>query len=602
MGERTLPPGEPAPRRPAPAAILFGIIGLLLLALPIWPGVEADRTQVTAVLAGRSIIQDRDLHHGAEDRRRHAEWASRLEEDDELPLPRIEPTEPTQPIETADVPRYELPSAYAVTLAPLVAVGGLRTAAAIQAAFFIAALFFAGWRLERRLGPHAWGLGVLVLAGTTLFTLVPRLWPETLAAAVVAVAFALSLRGGHGQEALGEIYAGGEKREGRALGRWLVIGLLVGLAIALSPPLVGFLVPLTLTVRARSLRGGSWCLLLGSLLVAAPAIAYDAGLVPAASGGAATNRAEISVDPSERRSGNEATEAIAADRGVVEALFDPIRWDWRLWVWNLAYLGAGRFVGIFFYAVAVLLLAMASTGAQSGRIWLGAALGVVVLLALRPFDVVGAPDLFGPRTLLPFLPVLWLAAERRPPGWAYAAVALWSAALLWPLWIAPGAAPVDEEEARLRYAPPYLSPWSPVTTTAPRLPRGPHVAVGELRVTLLTPGTERADGNGIRLSSGNRPFELLVGAPGAIETLRLETGGDTGVEIEIGAAELGRSIYRPDGGVAFELALEEALVRHPMPGSDRDWHFHRLRIGFPSASSSPTTVRIARGPLDRVAG
>jgi hypothetical protein len=264
----------------------------------------------------------------------------------------------------------------------------------------------------------------------------------------------------------------------------------------------------------------------------------------------------------------------------------------RVLGWDAVYLVAGRHLGLVFYAAPLLLLAgLAGRGEGRAALWGGAALSLLLLLALRPFDLAGSPLSVGPRALLPLGAALCLATARPPGRWALLLTCAWAAVWLWPSWRSPRAPFGPEGE--LRYAPPYMAPWAPLETTQASLRLGAPLRFEAGRLVLL--GGDVLSGGGVAEVPTNRWMELLVGIRGDAPGFWIDGGEQAGNELPVRGAEVTETIFRPDGGISFLVRPRRAVARHEMPGGDRLWSFYHVSLRLPGPEGRRFTVRVRPG-------
>ncbi|MCZ7650565.1 MAG: hypothetical protein M5U13_05105 [Thermoanaerobaculia bacterium] len=187
--------------------------------------------------------------------------------------------------------------------------------------------------------------------------------------------------------------------------------------------------------------------------------------------------------------------------------------DGALFLWNLAYAGAGRHTALlaaFLPAVALL----GTLGREPGRLVLPAAVAASLLarLALQPFDWAGA--VAGPAQLglLPLFGALWLVPARPLRPVAGAALLALSGLFLWPLWLAPRAGEPAEATARGPVA--ALLARLPVETSLRQLPGATDREQAGVAVRALAPAIRPAATGELELAAPGRGV-LLIASPGA---------------------------------------------------------------------------------------
>jgi hypothetical protein len=239
------------------------------------------------------------------------------------------------------------------------------------------------------------------------------------------------------------------------------------------------------------------------------------------------------------------------------------------------------------------LLAFA-VGKQRERrllLWM-VAVELLVLLVFQPFDFAGTPAAIGNRVFLPLYGAL-LFGFGRPVGRAPALVAAAAAAaLLWPLLSAPRAHPLDES-GRYRWARGLVAERLPYETSARGLPGAAEVQVAGVRMRSLNGAMWPAGAGGsLRLLGGARG-EVLLASRAPLGSLLVEFAREAEGDLEVGGGELGETILRPDGGIAFVVLLDAPRARHPTSRSREPEHFYFLRLRLPKAPPRPLALSIA---------
>ncbi len=547
------------------AALLLGAATFRHGAPRPWFGNEAGQ-----LLQAASLAADRDLAIEPRDLERFEEWWGG-------------PPDGARRIRAgagrAEVAAGSLP--YSLLLAPVVPWAPRRGPAVVNALLLALAAGLASRRLASRSCVGAELLIAVVIFGSVAFAWVFLALPETLALAATVAAFALAT-GGRPPPAhlLPEIYEPPERAPRVAL-RWLAAGALLAPAALAHPFFLALLWPAARAAPAERRRRARAWLVAGIAVPLAAAVllygAHGAGWSPwpepgrlLEGGGPAGAGAEaIAVDPGPRP-------------------FDP-----AIRGWNLLYFAAGRHVGVLPYFLPLLLLGLAQRGgaksadekdADDGSGALINAAGAVALafVVLVPFDFFGGPGTLANRWFLPLYGALWLLPRRSlHPGWI-AACALLAGLFLWPLWLAPRAVPLDANGS-LRYPAPLARWLLPYETTARSLPSGGEAMRREVWARALGPATGSAgDGWRLTLAPGGRG-RILVASPYAAEAIYLEFGPGSPVELEVGGADVGTTIFRPDGSAAFQVLTRRPRARHSMWwGPDRQY-LYELELAMPGA-------------------
>jgi hypothetical protein len=574
MGERAAGGAVPLVEKAAPLprapmlALVLGLVALLGVAVAPRPALDGEGAR--ALLLAQSLARDGDRLWQLEDRAR----AEALAAADEL-LPGV----PTR--QAAYGEPIAGPVAYGLLLAPWAALAGARGALLAQGLLLAGAALFAAVTLFRHIGREAAWLPALLVLASTAGACTMRLWPEAALAAALLVAFSLARRAhpplptALGDGAMPELYpeepAPARSRLGSGFAwRWLAVGALLGAVASAAPWTLPLLWPAAAAVPPSRRRAG------GALVLGAAAVVLlGVALVAAATAGApASPRALLAGIGWSLPSG-----------GLHPAVL----------AWDLAYLVAGRHLGLLFYGAPLLLLAaVGGRGQGRGALWGGAALSLLLLLLLRPFDLAGGALTLGPRALVPLAAALCLAPVRSPARWALLLTTAWAAVWLWPLWLAPRQPFGPEGE--LRYAAPYLAPWSPLETTQPSLRFGAPLRLGSAtggKAILL--GGEVLGGGSVAAVPAGRWVELLTGIPEGAPGFWVEAGEQAGNELGVRGAEVTETIFRPDGGIAFLVRPRRAAARHAMPGSAKPWSFYHVSLRLPGRPGARLTIRMRAG-------
>ncbi|MGB6002235.1 MAG: hypothetical protein WBI00_17285, partial [Thermoanaerobaculia bacterium] len=423
------------------------------------------------------------------------------------------------------------------------------------------AAWLAARTLARRLGTVAPLVVVLFVFGSVTFRYVFLALPDLLVLAATVAAFALA----YGREdpvatETPEIYRAPD--EGwDPLWRWLAVGALLVIPLLHHPFYLGLLVPAAVatpkTGRQRSLAAltaGAVAMLVLGALVKWMLTGSWAAVLPTSLG---------DLWPT------------LAGEGVV--------FDGHLIGWNLLYFLVGRSVGALPYFLPVLLaLGAWSGGARRSTLVLSVLTIGVLFVLVAPFNFFGGPGAIGNRWLLPLYGALWLVPTRRLHwGWIAVTAAL-AAVFLWPSWMAPRAFPVGPD-GNYRHTAGLARRFLPYETTQRQLP-----SVGELRQGVYwlraTGRLTSPAGIGERFElEGQGPTEFLVASPVPLVALHLEFGPTSPGQIEVTHGRLGDTVFRPDGGVGFDLFAPTPRARHPMWWSDERQNLYFFQFGLAEA-------------------
>lgn len=569
-----------------PGRLLLGF-WLLLLVTALWNDPVSRRglyrEEATSWLAAESLVHDRDrvLTKTDIDRFRSV-WQRPLEE---VLVARG----------AGDRAILASPTAYALILAPAVAVAPARGAFVLQVLLFGLALWCSARVLGRTLGAS----GMLWLAvaafGSVAFAAAFRLTPSFLGMVLAVVAVALSEGASPNDSESGpmpEVYGETPAAAGRGGGmRWLAVGVLTGLAASLHPLFACILIPLAVRSGGAG-RWRRWGLLVGGAAVVLALVGFwqsQAGL-SASPWPVSTDRYTLQTgfpDPAH------AWPEPASNRRLIRRMALGDRFDPHLAGWNALYLLAGRHIGIVPCFLPVLLaLGLWAPGTRRWPLVAAGGLALVGAMVMDPFRLGGSSASIGNGLFLPFYGVVWFLPTRAPRGWQLIAVVAVAGVLIWPLWLAPAGYPVDDA-GRSRQVSPMSQQVLPYETTQQSLPGGAYVAFAGVHVRAAT-GTVWEDParHSFRML-GKRGGEVVIAYAGPIESVDLTFGKEapTGMKVEGGSLE--STVFRPSGGVTFRIRLNPTARRHPMWWSTGLQYLYPLRLSLPKAPESPLRFSLA---------
>jgi hypothetical protein len=514
---------------------------------PEWFGDEAGY-----LLQAESVARDLDLQYTDRDRERLVRRHGHRAGDTGLALD-----------QKGEGVFLDRPLAHPLLLAPFVRLAPQRGAAVLNALLLMVAAWLAARTLARRLGTLAPLVVVLFVFGSVTFRYVFLALPDLLVLAAAVAAFALA----YGREdpvttETPDIYRAPD--EGwNPLWRWLAVGALLVIPSVHHPLYLGLFVPAAVatpkTERQRSLAAlvaGAVALLVLGALVKWMLTGSWAAVLPTSLG--------------------DMWPALAGERVV---------FDGHLFGWNLLYFLAGRSVGALPYFLPVLLAlgAWSGGGRRSTLVLSVVTIGALFVL-MAPFNFFGGPGAIGNRWLLPLYGVLWLVPTRRL-HWGWIAVTAAVAALfLWPSWMAPRTFPVGAD-GNYRHSAGLARRFLPYETSQRELP-----SIGELRQNVFwlraTGRLTSPAGGGERFElEGQGPTEFLVASPDPLVALHLEFGPTSPGKIEVTQGQLGDTVFRPDGGVGFDLFAPTPRARHPMWWSDERQNLYFFQFGLPEANT-----------------
>lgn len=527
------------------ALLLVAAVTLRTEDWPEWFGDEAGY-----LLQAESVARDLDLRYTDRDRERLVQRHGHRAGDTGLGL-----------VQKGEAVFLDQPLAHSLLLAPFVRLAPQRGAAVLNVLLLTVAAWMAARTLARRMGTLAPLVVVLFVFGSVTFRYVFLALPDLLVLAAAVTAFALA----YGREEpvateSPEIYRAPD--EGWSpLWRWLAVGALLVVPSVHHPLYLGLFVPAAVaTPKAERQRS------LASLFAGAVAILVLGALAKWMLTGSWAAVLPTSLD--------DIWPVLAGERVVL---------DGNLIGWNLVYFLAGRSVGALPYFLPVLLAlgGWAGGGRRSTLVLSVLAIGVLFVLA-APFNFFGGPGAIGNRWLLPLYGALWLVPTRRLHwGWMAVTAAL-AGLFLWPSWTAPRAFPVGPD-GNYRHSAGLARRFLPYETSQRELP-----SIGELRQDVFwlraTGRLTRPAGGGDRFElEGKGPTEFLVATPTPLVALHLEFGPTSPGKIVVTQGRLGDTVFRPDGGVGFDLFAPTPRARHPMWWSDERQNLYFFQFGLPEA-------------------
>ncbi len=452
-----------------------------------------------------------------------------------------------------DAKRFDTPWLWTRLAATARRIAGAHGTFAFQGALVVLALLLAQLTLAPRLGETSAALlGGVALFGSVLFRVPARLEPHALDWLAMAIAgWATWQRRSAPGGPAGDVYRG-ELRARPGLWRGWTAGLAFGVVLAGSPTYL----PLALPLVAAAPRERRWTRL--ALFV----VATLAVLTAIALAG--------------------------------WALWDPIStvFGGGLFAWSAIGLLLGRGVGVVPYFLPVLLLVV-SGGRSEGRRWVLTAVAATLALQvlLLPFDFVEGSSGVGNAWFLAPYALLLLAVEHAESrAWTLSPLVL-SAVFLLPAWLAPfGGSVVRQAE---RWTDPVTSRL-PIASTLRAAPGSPELVRTGLVVRGVAPGIAQSSGGGLRLLA--RRGTILVVSDHALSSVRIELGANAPSAIAVEGGTLGNTTFRPDGEVAFDVAVSaRSARRHPVWWSLSGAWIYSLEIELGKAPGAPISLDVPFG-------
>ncbi len=272
------------------------------------------------------------------------------------------------------------------------------------------------------------------------------------------------------------------------------------------------------------------------------------------------------------------------------------RFDPALYGWNLAYLVAGRNFGLLvWYLPALLLIATYRPGTRRGWLLAAVAAGTLALPLISPHDFAGGPRAVTNRAFLPLYGALWLLPVRVPRRHWLALTAIAAGLFLWPAWRAPLATAAGS--VRPAFEERSLASFLLYETTQEGAPAFARWQGTGVLSKSLGPALRDGDDGPVFAAAGGRA-ELMIAAERPLETVLVDFGPRAGSELEVTGGRAGDTVFRPDGGVRFEIALDGASRRHPLWTGDRRHHVYLFEFTMPDAPERPLPVAIMARPAD----
>lgn len=546
------------------------LLGLLLLAVvaaavirsPSAPSVE----ETTYRLQAESLFFDFDLVYDEADIERFR--AHGWDRDSLVALG----------LRASELDTFQRPFPYALLLAPFVALAPERGPALLNSLLLVLAAALALRLLERRVGDVAPWVTAALVFGSTVFASVFLALPDVLLVAATVAGLALAEGPPVAAGALPDMYPGGDSGEDSGGGsrgdaprasvlRWLGVGLLLGVVCIHHPVYLVLAVLIGLRLPRAERASALPLIVLGLVMVLL--VGWWAGGLYADLGPAEKlARAADSVEEMRARGASPFT-------GAAKRVTWPPRLEPALLGWNALYLALGRHCGLLPYTLPLVLVLFLAAGTGRLRQTLPLVLlAVTVFVFFFPFNIFGGPAI-GNRWFLPLYAALWTAPARPSSPAGPFLVLLIGGVLLLPLWT--GGSPAEHGPGAA------LFERLPFETTQREAPVSAEVVLSELRVRATSSSVTPGAGERPLALEGGRRAELMVVSGSRLESLLLDFGPAAKGEPVLGGGQLGRTIFRPDGGVSYEVVLDGRERRHSTWWS-REVHSTRmLRFEMPKS-------------------
>ena len=422
------------------------------------------------------------------------------------------------------------------------ALAGARGQAVLGVLMLALAAVIARPSLERRLGRAAPLLLALLIFGSGCWAVV---WTDGAALVPLALsvaAFALAY-GGAEQEVPAEVYRPPESGW-RGAARWLVVGLLLAELVPGSPLAVALLVPAGLAVPRRRRSGLLPFLLLGFAAgLALEVVVHGPGVLL---GPAALAVRTVSPDPA------------LVGRGLLG-------------------MAVGRNIGLLVGFAPVLLLLLGGRGAADRPGLAAACLAAPVLGALLwPLDFAAG---WLALSFLPFYGALWFLPVMAPRPWQGLAIVVLAGLAWWPVWVAPRAALADGGAGVGASWPRRHLPYEIALRSLPH--RGEAWIASERVRARAVEGSRILGDRGRFEMLGRGPATLWLAAPPELGMIAFELGPGAPSSFEVAGATAGRTVFRPDGRVGFEVLLDEPRGEHRLWFDERPLAIHLIELQLP---------------------
>jgi hypothetical protein len=149
----------------------------------------------------------------------------------------------------------------------------------------------------------------------------------------------------------------------------------------------------------------------------------------------------------------------------------------------------------------------------------------------------------------------------------------------WPLFVAPRQTLAHGGVELGASAPRRLLPYE---ATLRRLPnRGEGYLAGRGIWARAVAGCRLVGESGRFELDGKGSALIWVAVPEEVEMVALELGPGAPSAVELAGAVAGRTVFRPDGRVGFEVLLDKPRGKHRLWLDERPMAVHLLEVGFP---------------------
>ena len=113
----------------------------------------------------------------------------------------------------------------------------------------------------------------------------------------------------------------------------------------------------------------------------------------------------------------------------------------------------------------------------------------------------------------------------------------------------------------------------------------------------LTPALRDGE-EGTLFAASTGSAELMIAAERPLEAVLIDFGPRAPSELQVEGGTAGNTVFRPDGGIRFEIELDDPIRTHPLWTGERAHHVYVFRIGLPGAPERPLPVAIMARPRE----
>lgn len=317
----------------------------------------------------------------------------------------------------------------------------------------------------------------------------------------------------------------------------------------------------------------------------------------------------LAAVPKPERKGKAWVAACVAVAGLVVMVLLPVfssadlstnavthRVDPGLLGWNLVYLAAGANLGLIVWFLGSLLM-LASYRAGEGRGWLLTAVivGAFALPLISAHDFAGVSASGLGLAFLPLYGALWFVPVRVPSTVAILLTAVAMGLFLWPAWLAPLETAAGDDRPSLHAR--SLASRLPYETTQEHAPATTEWQGTGVLSRSLGPGLEDGE-QGPALAPASGPAWLMIASERPLEAVLLDFGSRAKSDLVVNGGAVNNTVFKPDGGVRFEITVAGADRTHPMWYSDKRHSIYLLEVEMLEGPERPLPVAIMARPAD----